>query len=186
MTCHTFTHTVYTKPGSETPNCTGTKSQIAILMLTEASACGKIKDRTESQILHRRMSSNAGSRLRTDWHRWDFLPTEIWAQLYNPLHPKVQAFVCWLQNCRVVQSLHMSSQCCNADAFLIIRKKIADSKHNIITCCSLSTRQILTAICQVQLQIFKNSLQCDEFRVNSGSGSPSHSLFLQNIIFFLF
>lgn len=83
------------------------------------------------------------------------LPTEIWAQLYNPLHPKVQAFICWLQNCGVVQSLNMSSQSCYADAFLIIyRKEITEPEHNIVMMlffafCSLSMRQILTVICEV-------------------------------------
>lgn len=117
-------------------NCIGNKSQIAILTLTEASASGKIKDRTGcgSKILHRRMSSYAGSQQRKAWHRWAFLPTEIWAQLYNPLHPKIHAFIYWLQNCGVVQSLNMSSQYCYADAFLIVyRKEIAEPEHDIIT-----------------------------------------------------
>lgn len=88
----TCPRTVYAKPGSETRNCVGLKSQIAILTLTEASASGKIKDTTGcgSKILRRRMSSYAGPRQRTAWHRWAFLPADIWAQLYNPLHPKVQ------------------------------------------------------------------------------------------------
>lgn len=111
---------LHAKPGSEVKkNSIGIKSQIAILTLTEASASGKIKDRTGcgSKIHHRRMSSYAVSWQRTAWHRWAFLPTEIWAKLYNPLHPKVQAFICWLPNCGVVQSLNMSSPCCYCDAF---------------------------------------------------------------------
>lgn len=174
-------------------NCIGIKSQIAILTLTEASASGKIKDRTGrgSKIHHRRMSSYAVSRQWTAWHRWAFLPTEIWAKLYNPLHPKVQAFICWLQNCGVVQSLNMSSQCCYTDAFLIIyRKEIAEPEHSIIQCslflcCSLSMRQISTAICQVQLQLilFEAVLdKWDEFSISEFKQWRS-SLFLQTYLY---
>lgn len=90
--------------------CFGTKSQIAILTLTVASACGKIKrqdwmwiqNSPQKDKLLRRLSTADGLTPMSL-----FFPTEIWAQLYNPIHSKVQAFISWLQNSRVVLSLNI-------------------------------------------------------------------------------
>lgn len=144
-----------------TKNCTGINSQIAILTVTEASASGKIKDRSGhgSKFLHRRMSSYAVSRQRTAWHRWAFLLTEIWAKLYNPLHPKFgPSFVGYktAESCSV-WTCHPSAA--TLMFFVIIcRGRMAVPAHDVtyfslVLCPSLSMNQILTAICQVQLQL---------------------------------
>lgn len=74
-------------------------SQIVILTLTEASASGEIKDRAACGSRNSPQKDELST--ADGLTRWAFLLTEIWAQLYNPLSPKVQTIVCWVQNCRV-------------------------------------------------------------------------------------
>lgn len=128
---HPFTHTCK----AWTKSCTRINSQIAILTLTEASASGKIKDRSGhgSKFHHRRMSSYAVSRQQTAWHRWAFLLTEIWAKLYNPLHPKFgPSFVGYktAESCSV-WTCHLSAA--TLMFFVIIcRGGMAVPAHNVI------------------------------------------------------